>query len=303
MNIAMIGAGAMGSLFGALLAEAGEAVRLLDIRKDHVDAINADGLTIERDGARRVVRLAATTDPADFDAVDLAFVFVKSTQTADAAEIAARLTGPGRLVLTLQNGMGNTDVLARAIDPARIVAGTTAHGATFLEPGVIRHAGVGDTVIGPCGGARLDGAEKIAATFNRAGIATRVVDDVIEVLWAKLFINVGINAITALSGIRNGELLDMAVTRQLCRDAVNEAVAVARAHGIAVAGDPVAKVLKIASATGPNRSSMGQDVDRRRPTEIAAINGFIVREAATVGIPAPVNRTLSALVETLQGHY
>ena len=303
MKIAMIGAGAMGSLFGALLAEAGETVTLLDIRNDHIDAVNRDGLCIEKEGARRVVNIPSTTDPAQVGPVELAFVFVKSTQTADAAQIAARLAGENGIVLTLQNGMGNTDVLAQHIPPARIVAGTTAHGATFLAPGAIRHAGAGETVIGPWGLGPSGAAETIAAAFNRAGIATRVVEDVHEILWSKLFINVGINAITALTGIRNGELLDMAATRRLCREAVDEAVAVARARGIAVTGDPVETVLKVASATGTNRSSMGQDVDSRRPTEIGAINGFIVREAEAAGVPVPVNRALTALVETLQEHY
>jgi 2-dehydropantoate 2-reductase len=150
MKIKVIGAGAMGSLFGALLAEAGETVTLLDIRRDHVDAVNAQGLSIENAGARRIVRLQATTgvdrpDPA----ADLSIVFVKSTHTAAAAETAARLAGKTGLVLTLQNGMGNADTLARSLSADRVIAGTTSHGATFLGPGAIRHAGSGDTVIGP----------------------------------------------------------------------------------------------------------------------------------------------------------
>lgn len=303
MKIAMIGAGAMGSLFGALLAEAGETVTLLDIRQDHVDAVNANGLSIETDGRRRTVRVPATSDPDRIGAVDLAFFFVKSVHTAAAAQTAARLAAGAGLVLTLQNGMGNAETLAEVIDPARIVAGTTAHGATFLAPGAIRHAGTGETVIGawqPPAGA---GVARIADMFNRTGIVARVVDDVHAVLWAKLFVNIGINAITALTGITNGQLLDRPETRQLARAAVEEAVAVACARGIRIDGDPVEKVFHIAAATGPNRSSMGQDVDNRRLTEIGAINGFIVRMAEAAGVPTPVNRTLAALVETLQGHY
>ncbi|BBO90646.1 ketopantoate reductase family protein [Desulfosarcina ovata] len=303
MKIAMIGAGAMGSLFGALLAEAGETVTLLDICTDHVNAVNANGLVIEKQNQRRTVRLPATTDPQHIGPVDLAVVFVKSAHTAAAAQTAADLAGSSGLVLTLQNGMGNTEVLAESVDPSRIIAGTTANGATFLEPGTIRHAGSGETVIGAWTSTETARAATLADTFNRAGIVTRVVDDVRAVLWAKLFINIGINAITALTGIKNGQLLDQPETRQLSREAVEEAIAVARAKGIAIDGDPVEKVFQIAAATGPNRSSMGQDVDHRRLTEISAINGFIVRMAETAGVPTPVNRTLSALVETLQGHY
>jgi len=303
MKIAMIGAGAMGSLFGTLLAEAGETVTLLDIRKDHVNAINTHGLSIEKGGHTRTVRIPATTDPEQIGTVDLALVFVKSTHTADAAQTAARLAGETGLVLTLQNGMGNAEILAKALDPARIIAGTTAHGATFLRPGAIRHAGEGETVIGPWTPTGMDQTKAIAGFFNGTGITARTVDDVHSVLWAKLFVNIGINAITALTGIKNGQLLDLEQTRWLAREAVDEAVAVARARGIAIQGDPVEKVFRIADTTGLNRSSMGQDVDQRRITEITAINGFIVRTARQAGITVPVNRTLTALIETLQAHY
>jgi len=303
MNVKVIGAGAMGSLFGALLAEAGETVTLLDIRRDHVDALNADGLSIEKDGARRIVRVQASTDLARTGPADLSIVFVKSTHTAETVQTAARLAGRTGLVLTLQNGMGNADTLAKALAPSQVIAGTTAHGATFLGPGAIRHAGTGDTVIGPWAPAAMTGVERVAEVFIGAGISTRVVDDVRGVLWAKLFINVGINAITALTGIKNGQLLDLERTRKLSREAVLEAMAVARALGITIDGDPVEKVFQVAAATGPNRSSMGQDIDNHRFTEIAAINGFIVSTADTAGVEVPVNRTLAALVETLQAHF
>jgi 2-dehydropantoate 2-reductase len=303
MKIAMIGAGAMGSLFGSLLAEAGESVTLLDIRKDHVDAINTRGLSVEKDGHHRTIRIPATTHAEQIGPVDLALVFVKSTHTADAAQTAARLAGSTGMVLTLQNGMGNGERLAKALDPDRIIAGTTAHGATFLEPGAIRHAGQGETVIGPWTRAGMDRADALAGFFNGAGIATRAVADVHTVLWAKLFVNIGINAITALTGIKNGQLLDLSQTRELAREAVTEAMAVARAKGIEIQGDPVETVYRIAAATGPNRSSMGQDVDQRRLTEITAINGFIVRLADQAGIAVPVNRTLTALIQTLEAHY
>jgi 2-dehydropantoate 2-reductase len=303
MKIAVIGAGAMGSLFGALLSEAGQQVTLLDIRQDHVDAVNTQGLVVEKEGSRRQVRVRATLDAERIGPTDLCIVFVKSTQTAQAARTAARLAGPSTLVLTLQNGMGNAETLAEAFDPGRIVAGTTSHGATFLGPGAIRHAGSGETVIGPWSGEGMAGAEAVAEVFDKAGIATRVTAEVRSVMWAKLFINVGINAITALTGIKNGQLLDLDPTRRLSRDAVEEAMAVAAARDIAVDGDPMKKVFQVAEATGANRSSMGQDVDSHRLTEIGAINGFIVREARKAGVPAPVNRTLAALVETLQAHY
>ena len=303
MKVTVVGAGAMGSLFGGLLAEAGAEVWLIDIWDVHVDAVNKKGLEIERDGQTRIVRLHATTDPGVVDRSDLVIVFVKSTHTGDAALTAKKIAGPQGLVLTLQNGMGNADRIAREVDPLNVIAGTTSYGATMLGPGRIRHAGVGLTTIGMWHKGEVEKAEKVAAFFSRAGIETEVAADVRSIVWGKLLINVGINAITALTGIKNGELLDLEATVALSRAAVEEAVAVAEAQHIHVRKDIVAHVLEVARATGNNRSSMGQDVDNRRLTEIGTINGVVVKEAERLGMPAPVNRTLTALVETLQGHY
>ena len=303
MKITVIGSGAMGSLFGALLAETGQPVTLLDVRRDHVEAVNTEGLAIEKEGSRRRVRIQAASDPDSIGPADLCIVFVKSTHTTAAARTAARLCGDRSMVLTLQNGMGNADTLAEALAPDRVIAGTTSHGATFLGPGSIRHAGSGETVIGPWSTAGVAGVKAVTEAFNYAGIAKWVVSDVRHVMWAKLLINVGINAVTALTGIRNGQLLDLEQTRRLSREAVEEALAVAGTQGIAIEGDPVEKVFSVAAATAANRSSMGQDVDHGRTTEIGAINGFIVRMAEQAGVPVPVNRALTALVETMQAHF
>ena len=304
MKIAIVGAGAMGSLFGGLLAEAGQDVWLLDLWPEHVQAIRRDGLRIETPAGQRKVEVRATMTPEDVDGFcHLVIVFVKSIHTAAAAETAAALAGPEGRVLTLQNGMGNAEVIGRFVDHDRIVVGTTAHGATMLGPGHIRHAGSGLTVIGSWKGRNDTGIEEIAAVFNEAEIVTRIREDILEVIWEKLLVNVGINAITALCGIKNGQLLDLPVTRQLCASAVEEAAAVARALGVNVRQDIVTHVLEIARATAANRSSMGQDVDARRPTEITAINGAVVDLARKVNLPVPVNQTLTALVETLQAHF
>lgn len=303
MRIAVIGAGAMGSLFGGLLAESGADVELIDIWADHVRTINEHGLVIEREGLKRTVKTKAVTDSSAIEPVELAIVFVKSTQTATAAETAGQIVRPGGAVLTLQNGLGNADVIAESVSGAQVLAGTTAHGATMLGPGQIRHAGIGPTVIGRWGGGDDVLARNIADLFSRAGIETKVSADIRPVIWDKLLVNVGINAMTALTGVKNGQLLDLEVTRNLMAAAVEEALAVARAQGIKVRDDAVEHVYQVAKATGANRSSMGQDVDHKRRTEIHTINGAVVREAAKVGLSAPVNRTLAALIETLQAHY
>ncbi len=303
MKIFVIGAGAMGSLFGALLAESGENVRLYDISEEHVEAINEKGLYIELNGKTRSVSVNATSDKRQIEKTDLAIIFVKSTQTIDAARTASEVMGNSGFVLTLQNGMGNAEIIGEVVDPDRIIAGTTSHGATMLGPGSIRHAGTGPTVIGMWSGIQKTGIQKIADVFNKAGIVTETVDDVRNVIWAKLFVNVGINAITALTGIKNGRIIDLSATKALSCAAVEEAMEVARALGVKVADNTVEHVFQIAEATRTNRSSMGQDVDNKRQTEISAINGTVVKEAQKLGINVPVNQTLTALVETMQAHY
>lgn len=303
MKIAVIGAGAMGSLFGGLLAEYGADVWLLDIWAEHVKTVNENGLHIEREGHYRRVSVNATIDLDRIGISDLVIIFVKSTHTDQAAQTAKILMNDNSLVLTLQNGMGNADAIAGVIEPARIIAGTTSHGATMLGPGNIRHAGIGPTIIGMWANGLKDKALVIAKFFSEAGINTEVVEDIKCVIWNKLLINVGINAITALTGIKNGQLIDLPATRDISRTAVEEAMTLARAQGIDINKDAVEHVFQIAKATGPNRSSMGQDIDNKRLTEIEAINGFVVREASAMGIKVPVNKTLTALVETLQSHY
>jgi 2-dehydropantoate 2-reductase len=305
MKIAVIGAGAMGSLFGALLAEGGHEVWLCDIWQDHIKALKRSGLKIEWEGETRYVRLNAAGDPRQIEESELILIFVKSTQTRSAAESAALLAGQNGWVITLQNGMGNAETIAKHIPSNRILAGTTAHGATMLEAGSIRHAGAGPTTVGMWAGGQKEFqiARQIADQFTQAGIESAAVEAVRPVIWDKLLVNVGINAITALTGIKNGQILDLELTRELSRAAVEEAASVARAQGIEIRQDPAAHVFQVAAATAANRSSMGQDVDHRRPTEIKAINGFVAREADRMGLAAPVNRALTALVETMEAHY
>lgn len=303
MKIAVVGSGAMGSLFGGLLAEAGADVWLYDIWDEHVNAINKNGLSIEREGKFRSVSVKATIDPNRIGISDLVIIFVKSTNTSQAAKTAKFLMDDSSLILTLQNGMGNADTIAETVEPSRIIAGTTSHGATMLGPGCICHAGIGPTTIGMWADGGKNKALYIAKFFSESGIKTEFMDDIKSVIWDKLLVNVGINAITALTGIKNGQLLDLSATRDISRAAVEEAMDLAREQGIHIRDDAVEHVFEIAKATSPNRSSMGQDVDNKRITEIEAINGFVVREASAIGIKVPVNKTLTALIETVQSHY
>jgi 2-dehydropantoate 2-reductase len=293
----------MGCLFGGLLTEAGVDVQLLDLWPEHVRALNEQGLSITRDGEARVIRVQAFTDPAEIRETDLALIFVKHAQTREAAETAMRLLGDRGYLLTLQNGMGNAEIITEVAGPGRVVCGTTAQGAMRLGPGRIQHSGVGKTIIGMWEQERLPIVDELAALFAGAKISTAVEDDIRPVIWSKLFVNVGINAVTALTNTRNGQLLDLDDTRDLVKAAVTEAMQVAASLHVKVAEDALQKVFSIARATASNRSSMGQDVDRNRPTEIDAINGYIVRRAGELGLEVPVNQTLTSLIKTMQQHY
>jgi 2-dehydropantoate 2-reductase len=303
MRVAVVGAGAIGSLFGGLLTEAGADVWLVDVRQDHVDAITEQGLRIDREGSTRTVRARATTDPGQVGEADLIIVLVKSPDTAAAAGMVRAVAGPESLLLTLQNGLGNAEILAGIVQPSRVMAGTTSQGVTVLGPGHIRHAGIGPTVIGMSSGGDHARAVGVARFLDTAGIETTADENILAILWDKLFVVVGVNAITALTGIKTGRLLEIEAGRKLVRAAVEEAVAVALAKGVEVQTDPVGHVFEVIRATAKNRTSMGQDVDNKRPTEIGAINGAVVREADKLCLDVPVNRTLVALIETLQANY
>ncbi|MBW2328793.1 MAG: 2-dehydropantoate 2-reductase [Deltaproteobacteria bacterium] len=303
MKITVIGSGAMGCLFGGLLTEAGQEVQLLDVWLEHVKALNENGLSMLREGEERIIRVRATTDPAEIRETDLALIFVKHSQTGEAARTAVRLLGEAGHILTLQNGMGNAEIIAETAGHKRVICGTTSQGAMLLGPGCIQHSGIGKTTIGMWDQDRQPIVDVVAEVFSAAKIETCGADDIKPVIWSKLFANVGINAVTALTNIRNGRLLDLEVTRDLVEAVVVEAIAVARALQVTVADDALDNVFAIAGATATNRSSMGQDVDAHRPTEIDAINGYIVRRAGELGIEVPVNQSLTRLIKTLQVHY
>ncbi|MDR3564241.1 MAG: 2-dehydropantoate 2-reductase [Negativicutes bacterium] len=301
MKIAIIGAGAMGSLFGGRLALAGQEVWLLDLLEPLVRTIQAQGLSITTADGKVVTFPRATTNPSEIGTVDLIIVFVKATATRSAAQATIGLLGPDTAVLTLQNGYGNAEQLAQLLGAERIIAGTTAQGATLLAPGQVLHAGHGDTHIGELSGGISPRLQRIAAVLSQAGMTTIAADNVPSLIWGKLVVNVGINALTGITGLKNGQLADYRETRALVALAVQEAVAVAAAAGIELPyAAPLEKVLAIATATAPNTSSLLQDLQNCRPTEIDAINGAIVREGERLGVPTPVNQVLTLLIKTLE---
>lgn len=295
-HVAVIGAGAMGSLFGGYLAESGVRVTLIDTGQEHVDTINDEGLVIETpERNRRVVDVHATTAPGTVDSVDLLVVFVKSHDTGAAIADASPLID-GTDVLTLQNGLGNPETLAEVVDEPAIIAGVTSHGSTLVGPGHVRHAGRGPTTLGRYFVDNDREVERIADLLTDADIETTVTRDVPGAIWEKVLVNVGINAATALARVPNGALADSEPGRRVLTSAIREAAVVAEAEGIQVRDDIVDHAVDVAERTGENRSSMWQDVESRRRTEIEALNGEIVRRGRGHDIETPVNAVLTDLV-------
>jgi 2-dehydropantoate 2-reductase len=300
MKIVIMGSGAMGGLFGGLLARSGEEVWLVGNRKDQIDRIRSTGLTFEERGELQIIPMKATLDAASVGKADVVIFFVKTYDTEVAVSDALVLEKDETIFLTLQNGLGNEEVICQKVDRKKVMLGVTGHGATLLGPGQIRHAGWGKTFIGELDHRMTDRASQIAKTFCEAGIETEVSSNIHDHVWEKLLVNVGINALTALTGFKNGQLLDYPETSKLMERLVVEAGEVARRKGICLKEDPNEKVRKVAEATKENRSSMGQDFDRRQKTEIDAINGAVVREAQPLGIPVPFNQAVTDLVKAIE---
>ena len=305
MHVLILGAGALGSLLGSRLSQTDAKVSLLSTNREHIQAIRRGGLMVEElDGSTQCYPVAAYDHPGSIaEAPDLVLVAVKTYSIEEAVSDIIAHCGPGTLFLTLQNGVGNWERIALMVGKELVLVGTTSQGSTLVEPGRVRHGGNGPTFMGEPHGPPSPRVRSVVELFHRAGFKTEARDRMEQLVWEKLHANVGINAITALTGIRNGFIAETPVARALCRAAVEEAMLVARTKGFEISDDMVERVLAIARATARNRYSMGQDVDRRNRTEIDAINGAIVAFGEQVHIPTPVNRTLTQLVKTLEASY
>ena len=301
MQIAIIGAGAMGSLFGAMLSAVAD-VCLIDPFEAHVRTISEKGLLVEKpDGASARYSLFATTNPEDLETkADLAIIFTKSYKTETAAKTAKPLLKPDGLALTLQNGLGNLEMISEVLGRERSVAGVTSHGGTLVGPGHVRHAGEGPTYIAddPRNSLAL---KRIAKTFDAAGILTSLAENLDTLIWGKLVINVGINALAAILRVPNGVVGMTSSCRKIMANAVAEAENVAHGLGIELPYErPLNQVIKVCGNTAGNRASMLQDILRGARTEVDVINRAIVRKGKVLGIATPCNEFLSEMIEALE---
>jgi len=270
---------------------------MIDRHADRAGLIGSRGIVVTGISGDFTVAVEATVDTTKTRNAELIMICVKSYDTAGAvAGLPSHL--PERCaLLTLQNGLGNVELIAERFGPQRSYAGTTALGATLLGPGHVRHSGMGVTTVGHFKGAPDERVDKIVDTLSGAGFETHAVNDVTLALWNKVVVNAAINPLTALTGLRNGRLVQIPEARELLELVVRECAQIARTQG--VADDPLPRVEEICRKTAQNVSSMLQDILRGKQPEINAINAAVAKEAARQGIPAPVNTVLAGLVEVL----
>lgn len=304
MKIVLVGPGAMGCLFAAFLTKSQQEIWLLDKNKERAEKINQRGIIIEGISGNRQAQVKVVVDAKEIGQADLIIVAVKSYDTKQAISQVRPFLGENTKVLTLQNGVGNIEIISEVVGNEKVIGGVTSQGATLLDVGHIKHAGRGETVIGRIGGKIPVEMRSIRELFNQAGLETRISRDIKGLLWSKLIINAGINALTAITRLNNGRLIEFEGTRRILRQAVTEAIRIAKRKRIKlIYDDPLAKVEAVCEATGPNVSSMLQDVLRKKRTEIDFINGVIVRQGQELGIPVPVNSLLVDLVKTIEASY
>jgi 2-dehydropantoate 2-reductase len=309
MQISLIGTGAMATLFAARLADVAD-VSMIGSWAEAIETIKQHGIVIDGDSCCHQVHTAY--HPDDAPAADLALVLTKAYKIVKAAEVAAKTIKPDGLALTLQNGLGNIEIISDYVGRDRALQGVTMQGATLLGPGRIRTSGRGATHLGyvpielaaPRDWSVEHRAYEISALFNSAGLKSQVTADIDGLVWGKVIINAAINPLTAILRVPNGALAESEETIGLMKAAALEAAAVAQAQGITLPfPDPVERVKQVVAMTATNHSSMLQDVLGQRPTEIDAINGKIVEQGQTLGIPTPVNTLLTSLMRAIEKNY
>jgi 2-dehydropantoate 2-reductase len=298
MKIAVVGAGAMGAIFGARFAQAGHDTHLVDVAVPLVDKINSDGITVVRGDDETVTQVPATTDPASVGPVDLVVFCVKCYHTPSAAEAARPLVDSSTVVASLQNGWGNGDVLAGVFPPEQIVVGVTYNSGTVLDVGRVAHPGVGPTTVGSFTDGEGGGPERLAEALMDGGLEVTVASPIRPEIWKKLILNAATLPTGALIGVNAGALTAHPEMKELVSETAREAVAVARALGYDIdEQERIDAIHGLLERAGPARGSMLQDFEAGRRTEIDVINGAVVRAAGDTDVPVPINRAFVALVK------
>ncbi|MCD1293756.1 2-dehydropantoate 2-reductase [Methanocella sp. CWC-04] len=292
MKITVIGAGALGTFYGGMMSAAGYDVTIVCREKD-VETLKK-GINIKGQIEKQANPDVSSSPPLS----DIVFTAVKSYDVESA--ISDLPLKPDTVVIIIHNGLGCDEIAASKLGKGHVGIGVSYSGVTFVRPGTVSVAGYTETVFGSIENdvsARLGEVVKI---LESSGLKARVAEDIRSAQWEKLYANVGINAITAITGLKNGMLLEVPSLRSLVVSAVEEAGRVSAASGIKTDVDPVDKTFKVIKDTYNNRSSMLQDISKEKPTEIDVLNGKVSEIGHKLGIPTPVNDTITALVKGIE---
>src|SRR5690242_4602551 len=300
MRIYMIGSGAMGSVYGGLLAHAGFDVTLIDPREDHIGRVQREGVIVEGVRGRHVIRVPALTHHGGLLPADFAIIFTDANSTQDAARTAKEVLKLEGFALTLQNGIGNVEALVAELGTARVMAGVTMNSGALPEAGRAAYTNAGLTSIGELDGRVTPRIQEVARMLNQAGIETKIVADPMSEIWTKFVLNCAINSLTAVTGLRSGEMYRTPEVNALQDRILDEILAVVERKGIKLAEPDMRKKIKAHCRVRYNRPSMMQHVERGQRTEIDALNGALVREAKALGIAVPYNEAVVAVVKGVE---
>ncbi|HEA68568.1 MAG TPA: 2-dehydropantoate 2-reductase [Desulfobacterales bacterium] len=300
-KIAIIGAGAMGSVYGGLLGAAGCEVWLLDIWQEHIDVIRKKGITVKGASSNRRVRVHATTSPEDIGLCDLVVIATKA-HDIEAALKNTPMMGPETIVLSIQNGIGNAERIEKIIGPQNLLIGIAeGFGASVVKPGEVYHHGWAMIHLGEYRAGLSKRTAQLAAVWKSAGFNIKVSKDIHSVIWGKLTRNVAFSAICTIAGLRIGQVIKNASAWQIALACAREAKDTALAKGIVLPYKDPSRWLKAFAAKIPEaKPSMLIDVEAGRKSEIDALNGAVVKEAESHGVYAPANTIMTTLVKTLE---
>ncbi|MGL5434195.1 MAG: ketopantoate reductase family protein [Lachnospiraceae bacterium] len=301
MKIAVIGAGAMGSIYGGHLSLHNE-VLIIDVNKQVVDTINREGLKIDEDGVTNCYYPKAVSTSEYIGAVDLLILFVKSTFSRTALEANKRLIGPSTRVMTLQNGAGHEDLLMEYVARRHIIIGTTEDNGAVLTPGHVRRGGTGNTNIGILPGADAGSLEAIKDTFDNCGFSGKIHENIQQLIWEKLFTNISLSVLTGILQVDMGYIAADSYAWKLARKLIHEAILTANSMGLSFDEETIAEKVRQTSVNNPyGCTSIRADLRDGRKTEVDNISGAVIRAARQQSLPLPYHECIVSIVHAMEG--